>query len=396
MIIGFHYHIPALQKEDGKIYMPGYLGIFIDGLADQCDEIICFMHSPLISEMKLMDYTLKENNIKLIDIGAHISMMKRALKAGQYTQKIVPFLPKIDIMLIRGPSPLLPAIASMSKKKNVSVAYLLVGDYLEGLNAATSMNKIKKSILWTYYAYNKYMQDRDIEKTLVFVNSAKLYEEYKKKNQDCLEVRTTTLTKSDFFERSDTCQSSTINLLYTGRIDPTKGIEDIFYALAELRKKTEIIFILNLVGWETSKGFLHKLERLAERLDIVDNCIFHGKKTVGQELFDMYRKADIYVLASRGDFEGFPRTLWEAMANSTPIIATKVGAVPFVLIDEDNALLIDPNKPNEFAKAIEYLKESSSLRKKLIKNGYALAQTNTIEVQSEKMVKKIKRYLKHA
>lgn len=396
MIIGFHYHIPALQKEDGKIYMPGYLGIFIDGLADQCDEIICFMHSPLISEMKLMDYTLKENNIKLIDIGAHISMMKRALKAGQYIQKIVPFLPKIDIMLIRGPSPLLPAIASMSKKKNVSVAYLLVGDYLEGLNAATSMNKIKKSILWTYYAYNKYMQDRDIEKTLVFVNSAKLYEEYKKKNQDSLEVRTTTLTKSDFFKRSDTCQSSTINLLYTGRIDPTKGIEDIFYALAELRKKTEIIFILNLVGWETSKGFLHKLERLAERLDIVDNCIFHGKKTVGQELFDMYRKADIYVLASRGDFEGFPRTLWEAMANSTPIIATKVGAVPFVLIDEDNALLIDPNKPNEFAKAIEYLKESSSLRKKLIKNGYALAQTNTIEVQSEKMVKKIKRYLKHA
>lgn len=396
MRIGFHYHIPTLRKEDGTIVLPGYLGVFIDSLAEQCDEVICFMHSPLSTEKNLMDYKLKSTNIRLIDIGSHISMMKRMLKAKQYGNKIIPFLSQLDIMLIRGPSPLLPVIASTCRKKKIPVSYLLVGDYLEGLNAATSMNKLKKSILWAYYTYNKYMQDKDIVSTLVFVNSSKLYEEYAHKSDNCIEVRTTTLSKSDFFERFDTCQGSIIELLYTGRIDPTKGIEDIFYALAKIKKGIDSEIRLNLVGWETSKDFLRKLKLLAEQLKIVDNYIFHGKKTVGEELFKMYKKSDIYVIASRGDFEGFPRTLWEAMANSTPIIATKVGAIPLLLKDKENALLVEPNNPDKFTDAIEYLLKTEDIRKKLIKNGYTFAQNNTLEMQSKRMVKIITKFLDYA
>jgi len=385
MTIGFHYHIPALQKEDGKIYMPGYLGVFIDGLADQCDEIICFMHSPLISEMKLMDYTLKANNIKLIDIGSHISMMKRALRTRHYANKLLPYLSKIDIMLIRGPSPLLPSFAFTCKENDLPVAYLLVGDYLEGLSAATSMNRLKKSILWIYYAQNKFLQDRDLDKTLVFVNSSKLYEEYKEKTVNCIEVRTTTLSKDDFYIRDDTCKGKTIELLFTGRIDPTKGIEDIFYALANLKKRITENIRINLVGWETSKGFLQKLKLLAKELDMEDNYIFHGKKTVGKELFEMYRKSDIYVLASRGNFEGFPRTLWEAMANSMPIVATKVGGIPLMLTDKENVLLAEPGSAKNIADKINLLLGNESIRKRLIKNGIDAAKDNTIEKQAKNM-----------
>jgi glycosyltransferase involved in cell wall biosynthesis len=394
MTIGFHYHIPAIQKEDGKIYMPGYLGVFIDGLASQCEQVICFMHSPLESEMGLMDYALGADNVQLVDMGPHISMMKRALKAKQYNHKILPFLPKLDVMLIRGPSPLLPTLTSLCKKYHIKVAYLLVGDYLEGLNAATTMHKVKKTILWLYYAYNKYGQDRYLDDTLVFVNSSKLYKEYINKNQHCIEVRTTTLTKADFFQRLDTCQNSTVELLYTGRIDPTKGIEDIFQAVALLKDKIDKDIRINLVGWETSSGFLSKLQQLAKELNIENNYIFHGKKSVGKELFDMYRKSDIYILASRGDFEGFPRTLWEAMANSLPLIATKVGSIPYLLKDEKNTLLVEPNNSQNLENTIEQLIQSEDLRIKLIKNGYSLAKTNTIEIISKKMVDMRKRYLK--
>ncbi len=393
MIIGFHYHVPAIEKEDGGISMPGYLGVFIDSLANRCEEVICFMHSPLASEMNLMDYDLKSQNIKLVDIGPHISMMKRGLKAGQYAGRIVPFLPQIDIMLLRGPSPLLPAIAAACRKRDIPVSYLLVGDYLDGLNAAISMNAIKKSILWVYYAYNKYTQDKDIRKTLVLVNSTKLYNEYQLKTDSCVEVKTTTLTQKDFFKRADTCEGKTIELLYTGRIDPTKGIEDIIGAIDILRKKGIDNIRFNLVGWETSKGFLEKIRVLIKELGWIDNFIFHGKKTVGEELFQAYKDADIYVIASRGDFEGFPRTLWEAMANSMPIVATKAGSIPYFLTNEKEALLVESNSVQELANAIEKLIFTKDLRQKLIENGFALAQTNTLEIQSERMLQLMQQYL---
>ncbi len=393
MNIGFHYHVPVILKEDGGIYMPGYLGVFIDSLAERCDKIICFAHSPLESEYILMDYCLKAKNIQLLDIGLHISMIKRGLKARLYIQKIIPFLIGIDIMLLRGPSPLLPAFASICHKKNIPVSYLLVGDYLDGLKSTVSMNKLNKFILWIYYLYNKFAQDKFIQNTLVLVNSTKLYDEYRVKTESCVEVKTTTLTVRDFYERVDTCLGTTIELLYTGRIDPTKGIEDIIHAVDILHKRGRTNINLNLVGWETSKGFLEKIYNLVRELGLKDSFVFHGTKTVGLELFQTYRDADIYVIASRGDFEGFPRTLWEAMANSIPIVATKVGSIPYFLENEKEAMLVEANSVQELANTFENLIKSKDLRQKLIANGFVLAHTNTLEIQSARMIQVMKRYL---
>jgi len=393
MTIGFHYHIPAIQKENGKIYIPGYLGVFLDGLTIYAEKVICFLHSPLESELKLLDYEIKSSNIELVDIGKHDSMMKRALVPYKYTQKIKPFLSSIDVMLIRGPSPLLPPIASLCIKYNKKTSFLIVGDYLEGLNAAVSMNIVKKFILKVYYTYNKFLQDKYMKNSLVFVNNPKIYVEYKDKVYNCQEVKTTTLTKEDFYKRDNTCQNNIINILYTGRIDPTKGIEDMLYAVSILKKDLKVKPILHLVGWETSLGFLDKLQQLVIKLDLKDNFIFHGKKSVGKELFDMYKKSDIYLLASRGDFEGFPRTLWEAMAHSLPIVSTPVGSIGSVLVDRYNAILSDPNCIDCLVSSIKELIIDANLRKIIINNAYSLASTNTIEKQSQYMFEMMERYI---
>ena len=39
MVLGFHYHVPAVLKND-KIFIPGYLGVFIDSLAPYFEEIV--------------------------------------------------------------------------------------------------------------------------------------------------------------------------------------------------------------------------------------------------------------------------------------------------------------------------------------------------------------------
>ena len=88
--------------------------------------------------------------------------------------------------------------------------------------------------------------------------------------------------------------------------------------------------------------------------------------------------------------EGFPRTIWEAMAHSMPVVATKVGSIPFFLNDNDNCLLIKPKSVKKLYNAIKKIINDKNLRKKIIKNGFKLASEQTIENRSKEMVHHLK------
>ncbi|MCL4439291.1 MAG: hypothetical protein M1609_01475, partial [Firmicutes bacterium] len=108
--LGFHYHVPALGGDEG-ICMPGYQGRFIDSLAAHCEQVICFLHSPRPEEKGLMDYRLQSNNVILVDIGPHVSMPRRLLEARRFVRPVRDRRHDLDVLLIRGPSLLLPSIA---------------------------------------------------------------------------------------------------------------------------------------------------------------------------------------------------------------------------------------------------------------------------------------------
>lgn len=112
----------------------------------------------------------------------------------------------------------------------------------------------------------------------------------------------------------------------------------------------------------------------------VDDAV---KLKVGEELNLMYRDADIYVLPSYQ--EGFPRTIWEAMANSCPVIATRVGSIPDYLEHGKHARLIEPRSAEAISEAVEHLIENTNVREQLIQNGYTLTMENTLEVQTKKL-----------
>ena len=109
---------------------------------------------------------------------------------------------------------------------------------------------------------------------------------------------------------------------------------------------------LHFVGWEEdpSHPVRNTLEKRAAELRVLDRVLFHGRKQLGEELWQMYRMADIYVIPSY--HEGFPRTIWEAMAHSLPVVATRVGAIPYYLTDKENALLIEPKSVAAIAEGI--------------------------------------------
>ena len=140
---------------------------------------------------------------------------------------------------------------------------------------------------------------------------------------------------------------------------------------------------------QKNKKNLNVLNNLVKSCNIQDKFYFHGKKSVGEELFSMYRQSDIFVSSSTGS-EGFPRTIWESMANSCVVIATKAGSVPEILTHKTNALLVNKNSPEEIASSILTLKNDIDLSNNLISNALELAKTNTLENQSLKMINILK------
>ena len=381
MIIGFHYHIPAYCKRSGEIYVPGYLGLFLDGLARECDRLVLFMHRSTEKDLPSMDYRLRAGNIQLVSLHSKAHMLSRPVLSAYYLLPVASELEKLDLMLLRGPSPLLPAFAKKLKEKNIPYTYYLVGNYLEGLEAITKMSPFKRFILRNFYQYLDRTQER-YRPDSILVNSEKLYDQYLETGKKVVLIKTTTLRDADFRSVEPDPIGIPVRLLYTGRIESPKGIADILAAMSIAENKTGKSFVLDLVGWETEKNFLQEIFRQAEECKMEGSIVFHGKKRVGSELLAMYDQADLYIIASRNN-EGFPRTLWEAMARLLPIVATRVGGIPLMLRDEEHALLTEPNDPEMLADKIIELVENRELRSRLIRNAFSLARENTIEKQSK-------------
>jgi glycosyltransferase involved in cell wall biosynthesis len=388
MRLGFHYHIPALSDQTGSIRTMGLLGIFIDALAEHFDRLVSFQYSPTPKEMGLMDYPLKAHNVDLVDLGLHLSVPNRILRFPKTKNLLFPYRQAVDAMLIRGPTPLLPGIANIFD--GLPLVLLIVGDYTTNIDNLPQPWWRKELIrLWS--RVNKYQQLKIMKKGLVFVNNHLLYEEFQPIAPNLIETKTTTLRKTDFFHRPDTCQTPPYHILYAGRLDRAKGLPDIVEALSIL-KNIGIPVILDLVGWASANDpIVEELTSLAQKLGIGDCVKFHGYKSLGPELFAYYEKADIYIIASRGS-EGFPRTIWEAMAHSTPVIATNVGSIANAV--KDAAVIVPPSNPGELAHAMKKIITNPSLRQELIANGRRLALQNTLEIHTGKMAEEIKNHLK--
>ena len=102
------------------------------------------------------------------------------------------------------------------------------------------------------------------------------------------------------------------------------------------------------------------LEKLIELYQLKDNFILTGRVKDAAQLLNAF---DIFVCSSVK--EGFPYNILEAMTAGLPIISTKVGGIPEMIIDKKNGLLVEPAKPAELAEKIKRLVNDRSLGRQL-------------------------------
>lgn len=85
-------------------------------------------------------------------------------------------------------------------------------------------------------------------------------------------------------------------------------------------------------------------------------------------VMDAMRSADVVtlnsILASRGDREGIPVSLMEAMALQTAVVASDLSGIPELIDDEQNGLLVPQKDAKALAHALQRLALAPALRKR--------------------------------
>jgi glycosyltransferase involved in cell wall biosynthesis len=347
------------------------------------------LHDCRPDEIPYADTALEAKNLRWVSLGPRGSVPQRLFLARKIVRPIREHAAELDALLIRGPSPLLPQVARAVAP--VPVGLLLVGDYVAGSHGLKQPAWRKQGIL-LWARLNQWQQLGVARRALTFVNSKKLFAELAPHVPELVETKTTTLRTEDLLRRPDTFQTPPHRMLYAGRIDRDKGLLHMVEALRLLRDRGHDV-VLDVVGWcERGDSTEDDLRALARRLDVSERLVLHGFKKVGPELWECYRRADVYLIATISS-EGQPRTIWEAMSQSVPVVATRVGSMPLFLEHEQTALLIEPRSADAIASAVERLIEDGVLRRRLIERGFRMAEENTLERRAKELVVELEGWL---
>lgn len=145
-----------------------------------------------------------------------------------------------------------------------------------------------------------------------------------------------------------------------GRLTEGKGHRQFFDAAKEILLQHQNILLL-VIGDGPLK---EPLETLARELGIETNIVFTGKRS---DMAEVYAALDILVLPSL--HEGMPMAILEAMAAKVAVIATRVGAIPHIILPERTGLLVEPGDVVGLREAICRLLQDASSRQSLGKVG---------------------------
>ncbi len=165
-------------------------------------------------------------------------------------------------------------------------------------------------------------------------------------------------------------------LLSVGRLTPEKGLGVLVEAVSKVVFEHGKKVVCDLIG--SGKG-RKSLQEAVRKAGLQDRVVFRGFVDFGPELFRHYQTADCYLLPSLT--EGIPKTIVEALAFGTPIIASDVGGIRGVIEHEKTGLLVRPGDAEDLSNAILRLMSDEELRCRLAQSERDLNQF-TIEVQS--------------
>ena len=151
------------------------------------------------------------------------------------------------------------------------------------------------------------------------------------------------------------------------RIEPEKGVSEFVEAANVLHKKSRNVKFIWVGGISFNKCanfYFLQIRGKCNKYDLKENVFFLGEIS---DVFNYISLMDIFVFPSH--YEGFPRAILEAMVIGKPVIATDVGGIGEIVIDNKTGFLVPKGDINKLTRAISILIKNVSLREKMGQRG---------------------------
>jgi len=170
-------------------------------------------------------------------------------------------------------------------------------------------------------------------------------------------------------------------ILFVGRIEPLKGIDTLIQSIALIREQGVLdrhcCLCLSIIGGDPNAEYgdlsaeMARLMTLCEEHGLVDFVTFLGRR--GQDSLPYYYSAaEAVVMPSH--YESFGMVALEAMACGTPVIASEVGGLAFLVQDRVSGFHFPAEDPVALGDRLTEIIENQELREKMSQQATELAR----------------------
>ncbi|MEA2562555.1 MAG: hypothetical protein QOH06_4059 [Acidobacteriota bacterium] len=159
-------------------------------------------------------------------------------------------------------------------------------------------------------------------------------------------------------------------ILSVGRMATKKGFHVLMEALPEILSSGAHVVLAG--GGDLLPDFQHQASRFDGRLHLPGPVL-------RDTLPDLYRAADLFVLPavhdSKGNVDGLPNVILEAMASGLPVVASGISGIPLAVEDGLTGLLVPERDPVALAAALRKLLANPELARTMGERGRRKAET---------------------
>lgn len=160
-------------------------------------------------------------------------------------------------------------------------------------------------------------------------------------------------------------------VLFVGRIEPLKGVDTLIRAIAHMAKagvQSQFPHYLAIIGGDPNANPLEmnsemsRLQNLCVELGLEDLVVFLGKRSQSSLPY-YYSAADVLVMPSH--YESFGMVALEAMACGTPVVASQVGGLAFLIQDGETGYVVPGGDSLAMSERLTQLISQPELRERL-------------------------------
>jgi D-inositol-3-phosphate glycosyltransferase len=181
-------------------------------------------------------------------------------------------------------------------------------------------------------------------------------------------------------------------ILFVGRIEPLKGLDVLLESIARQKQQDflcEFRFCLVVIGGEAISDSemlsteMNRIHALREQYGLNDLVAFLGKRSQ-DTLPYYYSAAEVVVVPSF--YESFGMVALEAMACGTPVVASQVGGLAYLVQDGITGYTVPVDDPQALADRLMQLLSNPTLRSRMGQEAFQYARGYAWEEITQKLL----------